>query len=205
MIIIDYNKIYHTVHYGDYKIIQNLGYINNDSRLWVRIKFITTGYEKNIRYDYIGHDIQDPYFPRIYGVACMGEIDVSRNEYKSDYDRWISMISRCYNPNDKDYKRYGLAGIRVSNDWLIFSNYYKDIKSLPGYRFKQQNGYYHLDKDYLQQNVPHNKMIYSKNTCVWVPRSINSKLVYGTFIKDLPYIDRSGNIKMMEMVLKVNK
>lgn len=46
MINIDYSKIYSTKNYGEYKIIQNLGYINNDSRLWVKIKFILTGYEK---------------------------------------------------------------------------------------------------------------------------------------------------------------
>ena len=202
MIAIDYNALYHTTNYGDYRIIQNLGYINNDSKLWIRIKFILTGYEKDIRYDYIGHDIQDPYYPRIYGVACMGEITVSRAVYKPDYDRWISMISRCYNKYDKDYARYGAIGITVSKEWLIFANYYNDIKYLPGYRFKQQDPYkYHLDKDYLQQDVEYNKTIYSKDTCIWIDKSINSKLANSKIFNDeVPYIDKYGNKKMIEMV-----
>lgn len=30
MIVLYYNALYHTTNYGDYKIIQNLGYLNND-------------------------------------------------------------------------------------------------------------------------------------------------------------------------------
>lgn len=206
MINIDYSKIYSTKNYGEYKIIQNLGYINNDSRLWVKIKFILTGYEKNIRYDYIGHDILDPYYPRIYGVACIGDIGISRNEYKPDYDRWMSMISRCYNPMDKDYPRYGGRGIKVDDRWLIFSNYLNDIKMLPGYRFKQMYPYqYQLDKDYLQQNIDPSEKIYSPKTCVWVSNTINSKLATNTFCDELPYVDRAGNFKLIEMVKIVNK
>ena len=206
MIVIDYNTLYHTTNYGDYKIIQNLGYLNNDSRLWIRIKFILTGYEKDIRYDYIGHDIQDPYYPRIYGVACMGEINVPRSVYKPDYDRWIHMISRCYNQLDSNYERYGGLGIRVSNEWLVFANYYNDIKNLPGYRFRQQYPYqYHLDKDYLQQDIPDNQTIYSKDTCIWIDRSINSKLANSKiFTGEVPYIDKYGNLKMIEMVKVIN-
>ena len=206
MININYEKIYTTKNYGNYRIIQNLGYMNNDSRLWVRIKFLFTGYEKNIRYDYIGHDILDPYYPRIHGVACIGEIEISRNEYKSDYDRWISMISRCYNPNNKDYPRYGGKGIKVADRWLIFSNYFYDIKLLPGYRYKQQNPYdYQLDKDYLQQNVDPKNKIYSPDTCVWISDEINSKLATNTFTGELDYVDRDGNIKLINMAIISNE
>ena len=206
MIDIDYEKIYMTKNYGSYKIIQKLGYINNDSRLWVRIKFLHTGYEKNIRYDYIGHDILDPYYPRIHGVACIGEVRISRNEYKSDYDRWINMISRCYNPNDKDYSRYGGKGIRVDDRWLVFSNYLDDIKLLPGYRYKQYDQYnYQLDKDYLQQNVDTYNKVYSPDTCIWVSNIINSKLATNAFTGELDYIDRNGNRKLVNMVTIINK
>ena len=204
MINVDYNMIYHTKNYGDYKIIDNLGYINNDSRLWVRIKFLSTGYEKNIRFDYITHDILDPYYPRIYNVACIGELSVNRSIYKPDYDRWISMISRCYNPLDKDYKRYGLKGIKVSDSWLIFANYFNDIKLLPGYRYKQQEpNNYQLDKDYLQQNEK--CKVYSPDTCIWATNTINSKLSTNAFNGEIDYVDKNGNIKMINMVNIVNK
>lgn len=206
MVNIDYEKIYTTKNYGSYKIIQRLGYINNDSRLWVKIKFLYTGYEKNIRYDYIGHDILDPYYPRIHGVACIGEVEMSRNEYKSDYDRWINMISRCYNPNDKDYPRYGGKGIKVDDRWLIFSNYLNDIKLLPGYRYKQYDQYhYQLDKDYLQQNVNDCNKLYSPSTCIWILNTINSKLATNTFNDELEYVDYNGNRKLVNMVTIINK
>ena len=200
MIDINYDKIYHTTHYGDYKIIERLGYINNDSRLWVKIKFLSTGFEKDIRYDYIGHDIIDPYYPRIHGIACIGEGVGTRGIYKQDYDRWMNMVSRCYNLNCKDYKNYGGSGVKMSDDWLIFSNYQKDIKEIPGYRFKQQDPLnWVLDKDYLQQDVEKSKRTYSKETCVWVPKSINSKLAVNTFQEELPYLDKNGNPKKMQM------
>ena len=200
MVNINYDKVYATKHYGDYKIIEYLGYINNDSRAWVKIKFLTTGYEKNIRYDYIGHDILDPYYPRIHGVACIGEFAGSRDEYKSDYDRWINTISRCYNEDDKDYPNYGGSGVRVCDEWLNFSNYYKDIQNIPGYRFKQQDPKnWVLDKDYLQQDIDKSKKIYSKDTCVWVSKSINSKLAVNTFKDELPYLDKNGNRKPIRL------
>ena len=33
------------------------------------------------------------------------------------YSRWTSMISRCENPNDKDYHNYGGRGITVCKAW----------------------------------------------------------------------------------------
>jgi len=205
MINIDFNKIYHTKSYGDFKIIENLGYINGDSRLWVKIKFLTTGYERIIRQDHLYRpnlDIQDPYYPRIFGCACMGEGVGARDEYKPDYDRWLKMVSRCRNEEDKDYPRYGLIGVDVDEEWLTFANYYHDIKELPGYRFKQAYPQkFQLDKDYLQYDVPPEEKIYSKDTCIWAEKSINSKMTKTNTheIPEIDYVDRQGNPKRMTM------
>ena len=205
---IDFNKIYSTKEYGEFKIIDNLGYINNDSRLWVKIKYLTTGYERNVRYDALyanNLNTQDPCYPKIYNVAYIGENVGARNVYKTDYDRWIKMISRCYNKNDKDYKNYGGKGITVCDRWLNFSNYFYDIKLLPGYHFKQiYPKIYQLDKDYLQQNIPKEKRVYSPETCVWLPINVNSKIASNTYYDELPYVDFDGNIKMMNMCTIVN-
>jgi hypothetical protein len=37
------------------------------------------------------------------------------------------MKSRCLNPNDKSYHRYGGRGITVCDEWLDFANFYKDM------------------------------------------------------------------------------
>lgn len=36
---------------------------------------------------------------------------------KSSYNTWRAMMRRCYNPVDKDYKRYGGRGITVYAPW----------------------------------------------------------------------------------------
>lgn len=173
MIKIDYNKIYHTNNYGDYVIIKDIGKINN--KRYLRIKFLYSNYEMNIRADRLGiGDFRDPYYPRIYGVACSGILD-NRANYKTHYDRWINMISRCYNSNDKDYYNYGGIGVKVDTPWLCFETYYNDIKTLPGYNeYLKEPLNYQLDKDILQSHINKCDRIYSKDTCIWVNRRSNT-------------------------------
>lgn len=37
--------------------------------------------------------------------------------------RWYSMKSRCYNPNEPAFPRYGGRGIFVCPEWLVFENF----------------------------------------------------------------------------------
>lgn len=39
------------------------------------------------------------------------------------YGTWFQMISRCENPNDKKYYRYGARGIKVCPEWHDFNNF----------------------------------------------------------------------------------
>ena len=205
---IDYDKIYHTKHYGDFKVVESLGYINNDSRLWVKVRFLNTGTERKVRYDALSYvtDLHDPYAPIIHGVGYIGEDYGSRNVYKREYDRWINILSRCYNENDNSYHNYGAMGVRVDERWHNFSNFYRDIRELPGYRFKTQDPFgYALDKDYLQYGVPKDQKVYSRDTCVWIPRGINTSITYTDSSTELDYVDRQGNLKKMQMYHLVNE
>ena len=43
---------------------------------------------------------------------------------KSSYNTWRAMMRRCYNPKDKDFVRYGAAGVTVCLAWheyLVFA------------------------------------------------------------------------------------
>ena len=165
--------------YGKYKIIKDLGIINN--RRMVRIKFITTGYETDIRYDYAVNEIsvKDPYYPKSHGVACTGNVQNIKRKHKRVYDRWMSMISRCYNPNAKDYKRYGAIGVTVDPRWLCFENYLHDFYELPVIGHPIPDSYrveYQVDKDYLQLNIPKEQRVYSKDTCVLISPRDNANL-----------------------------
>jgi len=53
------------------------------------------------------------------------------NSYDDLFDVWRSMISRCYNRNNKAYKNYGGRGITVCERWKCsengFSNFIEDV------------------------------------------------------------------------------
>lgn len=48
------------------------------------------------------------------------------------YHTYHDMISRCYNPKNKEYKNYGARGIAVCESWKEgFVNFYNDIGDQP--------------------------------------------------------------------------
>lgn len=50
----------------------------------------------------------------------------------SVYMRWVRMVQRCTNPNDKAYKHYGGRGIKVCDRWLeSFENFLADMRDRP--------------------------------------------------------------------------
>lgn len=50
----------------------------------------------------------------------------------TEYRTWTTMKNRCYNKNNKDYKRYGERGIKVCDRWLeSYINFYEDMGPKP--------------------------------------------------------------------------
>lgn len=47
------------------------------------------------------------------------------------YMSWMSMKSRCNNPNNVSYKNYGGRGITVCKRWYNFKNFYEDMGQKP--------------------------------------------------------------------------
>ncbi len=75
------------------------------------------------------------------------------------YDVFRSMLSRCNNPNYKDYKNYGQRGISVQFadykdfiDWALLNGYQEGLE---------------IDREDNDGN-------YSKNNCRFVTKSINN-------------------------------
>lgn len=72
-----------------------------------------------------------------------------KDSYKrSWYDRWRTMVRRCYKLNDKDYKNYGARGIKVCDRWMEpdgigCERYYDDIHKILG---EQPGPGYSLDR-----------------------------------------------------------
>lgn len=47
---------------------------------------------------------------------------------------WRGIMTRCYSPNDKDYKYYGARGIKVCPEWRNLRTFIEDIEEAIGPR-----------------------------------------------------------------------
>jgi hypothetical protein len=164
---IDFNKLYDSLYYGKYKIIQYIGR-NNDSKKIVRIKFINTGYEYNVLLrQALNSQVKD------YSVDYYSRhVDCQSNNYdevivKILKNRWKGMMSRCYDKNNIKYCFYGGIGVSVCEYWHSFDNFLYSVRFLRNYdKFYNNPQRYTLDKDYLQQNINASNRIYSPDTCI---------------------------------------
>lgn len=75
------------------------------------------------------------------------------------YVTWKNMKSRCLNPNDKDYPRYGGRGIKVCDRWMTFKNFLEDMGVKP-------------EKHQIDRTD--NNLEYSPENCRWVTGKQNS-------------------------------
>ena len=199
-------KIYDSNNYGKFKIIQEAFMIGRNERHF-KIQFLNTGYITIASYSAIRHgSVKDYLVPCVAGVGYLGYFykPVSSPDVSPFYMTWNDMINRCYNMNDKDYYLYGALGIRVDERWFNFSNFYNDIKLIPGYENKiKYPSIYQLDKDYLQMHIPKNQRIYSINTCIWISKFDNIMIMnrenpnasgyFGVYYRNGAYCTRFNN------------
>ena len=116
--------------------------------------------------------IKCPYERNIYAIGYIGEgkYKVSENGKNTRaYKTWNHMLERCYNEKNR-HKNPTYKNCNVSEEWHNFENYakwyYDNYYEVEGETME-------LDKDIL---FKHNK-IYSPETCIFVPKTINSLFV----------------------------
>ena len=117
-------------------------------------------------------NVKCPYEPRSYNIGYIGEGIYKAKENGKDtkmYIVWHEMLKRCY--SEKYHKKNNTyEGCEVCDEWHNFQNfaewYEENYYEIPGEVMA-------LDKDIL---VKGNK-IYSPNTCIFVPQSINTLFI----------------------------
>lgn len=130
------------------------------------------------KYDYIAKNrqygefkkgnIKCPFERRYYGIGYLGSGNYMTSEngnHTKIYDTWNNMLQRCYSKKYQE-KEPTYIGCKVCEEW----------HNLQNFRSWFEENYYEvegekmcLDKDIL---IKHNK-IYSPDTCVFVPQTIN--------------------------------
>ena len=158
-------KVCKSLNSGDFKILKY-----NDARN-VEIQFLNTGYRKVAEMKEVRNGgIKDLYAPSVYGVGVLGTKYPSKinGVLTKEYDLWRSMLKRCYSDAYKK-KNPTYIDCEVSNKFKSYEYFYEWCHSQIGFG----NEGWQLDKDLL---VKGNK-IYSENTCVFIPKEINSLLV----------------------------
>ena len=86
------------------------------------------------------------------------------------YRTWKNMLCRCYSEKYQE-KHPTYKGCSVCNNWLMLSNFIRDLKFIDGYdEEKFLNGNLCLDKD-IKSNGENKE--YSLNNCLWVSSAEN--------------------------------
>ena len=158
-------KVCKSLNSGDFKILKY-----NDARN-VEIQFLNTGYEVVVRLDHIkSGKVKDLYLPSVCGVGISGNkhpITIDGVKTK-EYGLWKDMLTRCYSDTCKK-KQPTYEGCEVSENFKSYEYFYEWCNSQVGFDVKG----FDLDKDLL---IKGNK-VYSENTCIFIPREINTLLV----------------------------
>lgn len=118
------------------------------------------------------HAVKNPFHPGIFG-NYVGDGDFGRKKDAIAYLCWTHMFKRIYEANNKlntnlDFYKH----VSICKEWYNFQNfaqwYYDQLYRLnPKYL-------YTIDKDILQWNQL--DKVYSPETCVMIPRELNSGL-----------------------------
>ncbi len=149
----------HSSSYGDMKVIRYGG-----SRE-VSVRFLATGaeYHSLQKGNVVRGNVRDLEVPTVEGVGVVGTTDTSN---KKAFKLWKAMLVRCYSDNYHDTRpTYKTA--EVCEEWQYYPNFLKWFED------NYVEGY-DLDKDCLDLR----RKYYSPETCIFIPRKLNSILSY---------------------------
>lgn len=171
-IFLDLEKVYDYNLYGPFVILHD----NGPSK--VEIKFLNTGFIKIVdRFSIKAErNIKDPFRKEFNGVGYFGVGPYSVPKRNKDmhqcYRKWRQMLIRCYDPENKHYHRYGGRGVVVCEEWHNFQNF-------AHWYFLNYKEDCSLDKDLTMPGA----LLYSPETCAFVPEEVNNLLCAANSIR----------------------
>lgn len=135
------------------------------------IRFINTGTVRSVLVSNISKGaVKDPNARTVFGQGYIGfgpHQTKKGSKMTKEHTAWFCMLRRCYSGYDSNR----VGEVEVCERWKSFQHFCDDIQSLGGYEeWKADKGYV-LDKDKIG-----NSKLYSKETCVFIPRSENSSI-----------------------------
>ena len=178
---------------GDFKILKY-----NDSKN-VEIQFINTGFETIVQLGDIKNGyVKDPHSPSVCGVGIIGtKYPVSEGGVLTkEYELWTGMLERCYSDGFKK-KQPTYEGCKASENFKSYEYFYEWCHKQIGFTNKD----WQLDKDLL---VKGNK-VYNENTCVFLPKEVNSLLIKSTASRGEHLIGVYWHKRGKAFAAKVNK
>lgn len=150
---------------------------NNDGD-WYTIKFIENLKRIGVSFDGFSEvlytrkwlitkgNVKNHYKPTVHGVGYIGTGQYSAKSNSRQHNVWIKMLERCYNPDIREFNRYGGRGVYVHESWHNFQIFHKwfDENYLEGCQ---------LDKDLKNPSC----LVYSPETCIFIPSPVNKLLI----------------------------
>lgn len=155
--------------YGSTMIVESY-----TSALDISVRFLEYGNLEHTSWrNFFDGKVKNPYDKILYNVGFTGVglyLPTENKKNTPQYQKWVNMLERCY--NKKSIKRRpAYNGVTVCEEWHNFQNF---AAWYDENYYEVEGEIMCLDKDIL---IKGNK-VYSPETCVFVPHSIN--LLFGT-------------------------
>ena len=142
-----------------FEILYECNFKSNDGHKMFHVKCKECGWETDMQKNKIKY------------VKKCNHMNTGKNFYIVSH-RWKNerigkifsgMKSRCYNPNEKDYKYYGKKGVRICEEWLKNPAAFEEWALSNGYKDNLTIDRIDADKDYCPEN------------CRWISLIDNAK------------------------------